>query len=359
LRCPGYQLAARGSRRPRRGNPVSFARPAGCLSTKIRRCLAGRFGGAVSRNHPTAGGSQRSVLVGSHGWSRVASEGLRSNSFAKIAADGQADSEDSRMLFAPDDEVCGVPVAVALAAVRLVESVQWCSAGWLAREFQMTTVASLLLLEELESDGCLDRHLGMLPPGHDGAWLPEEEAGEEPLVLWHLTYPKGKALAKARIGPAMPRAVAEKLLADFLGRIRTVNNDPGGSHTIERVILYGSLTDSSRSEVSDIDLLIYARRRARDAYPGSAPGGTAAQDGLSHRTQPSADEAVYLRMKLEALLRGGDERLGASVVDESSDNPHPLPPGAVEIEVFPDEPRAWRSAGRPSGTTAHTPNQAQ
>ena len=81
------------------------------------------------------------------------------------------------MLFAPGDQVCGVRAEVAREAARIVESVQWCSAGFLARELGMDTVASRRLLKALEDDGRLVRYEGMLPPGHDGAWLPEEEAG--------------------------------------------------------------------------------------------------------------------------------------------------------------------------------------
>jgi hypothetical protein len=47
-----------------------------------------------------------------------------------------------------------------------------------------------------------------------------------------------------------------------------------------------------------------------------------------------------LRMSLEAFLQAGDERLDVMVVDESSDDPHPVPPGAVEREVFWREPAA-------------------
>ena len=101
-------------------------------------------------------------------------------------------------------------------AIRIVESVQRSSAGVLAREPRIDIAASRLLLQAPESDGRLTRYPGMLPSGHDGAWLPGEEASEEPLVLWRLRYPEGKALAKADIGPAVPRSVTESLLAGFL-----------------------------------------------------------------------------------------------------------------------------------------------
>jgi hypothetical protein len=128
----------------------------------------------------------------------------------------------------------------------------------------------------------------------------------------------------------VPRCAAEGLLAEFLDRVRAVNHDPLGSHTIERVMLYGSLTDPGRLEVSDVDLLVYGRSRGiRGSEQPRKPhvGGC-----LEWRSE---DEAAVLRMRLEALLRAGDERIDVCVVDEFSDDPHPLPEGATEAEVFP------------------------
>jgi hypothetical protein len=232
------------------------------------------------------------------------------------------------MLLTPDDQVCGVPAAVAREAVRMVESVQCCSAGVLARELGVDLAAGRSLLEALEADGRLRRYLGMLPPGYDGAWLPAEE--DETLVFWHLTYPAGKALAKARIGSPVPRHAAEGLLAEFLNRVHAVNNDPLGLHTIERVMLYGSLTDPCRPEVSDIDLLVYAR--SRGIRVSGQPCKPSVGGGADWRSE---DGAAVLRMRLEALLRAGDERIDVCVVDEYFDDPHPLPEGAAEAEVFP------------------------
>jgi hypothetical protein len=96
------------------------------------------------------------------------------------------------MMSAQDDEICGVPVAVAPEAVRIVEPLQWCSVGVPARELRIDLASSRSLLQALEFDGRLTRFSGMLPPGHDGAWLPEEEDCEEPLVIWHLRYPAAR-----------------------------------------------------------------------------------------------------------------------------------------------------------------------
>jgi hypothetical protein len=167
------------------------------------------------------------------------------------------------MLFRPGGQFCGVPAEMAREAARIVGSVRWCSAGVLARELGIGIEASRLLLRALEDERRLTRYDGMLPPGHDGAWLPEEEAGEDLLVLWHLRSPGGQALAKARVGSAVPRSEAENLLGQVLDRVRTVNDDLAGSHIVEHATLIGSLNDPARQEVSYVDLIVYARRSSR------------------------------------------------------------------------------------------------
>lgn len=175
------------------------------------------------------------------------------------------------MRLSEGDVVCGFAAATARAAVRAVEEAQWCSAGALARHLGMDAAACRSLLEALETGGYLNKpYRRQLPEGYRGEWLPGEESGDEPLLLWHLSYPKGKSLAKARIGPPVPRAVAEGLVRDVLARVIAVNRDPASTHVITRVALFGSMTDPSRDLVSDVDLVVWADRRS-DAPLGAGP----------------------------------------------------------------------------------------
>jgi hypothetical protein len=152
-----------------------------------------------------------------------------------------------------------------------VEEAQWCSAGALARRLGMDAAACRSLLEALEAGGYLkEPYCGRLPERYRSEWLPGEESGDEPLLLWHLSYPRGKSLAKARIGPPVPRAVAEGLVRDVLARVIGVNRDPASTHVITRVALFGSMTDPSRELVSDVDLAVWADRRS-DASLGAGP----------------------------------------------------------------------------------------
>ncbi len=100
---------------------------------------------------------------------------------------------------------CGVAAATVRATVRAVEEAEWCSAGALARRHRMDAAACRSVLEPLEAGGYLDEpYCGRLPERYRCEWLPGEESGDAPLLLWHLSYPRGKSLAKARIGPPVP-----------------------------------------------------------------------------------------------------------------------------------------------------------
>lgn len=234
------------------------------------------------------------------------------------------------MRLSEGDVVCGAAAAMTRAAVRAVEEAQWCSAGALARRLGMDIAASRSLLEALQAGGYLaEPYRGRLPEGHGSEWLPDEEFGDEPLLLWHLSYPKGKSLAKARIGPPVPRAVAEGLVRDVLARVIVVNHDLTATHVITRVAMFGSMTDPTRDLVSDVDLAVWADRRS-DVRLGAGSG--LLLEGEAHRV--AEDLAARDRSGLEALLAADDERIDVSVVDGWSETASAVPSGATEIELF-------------------------
>jgi hypothetical protein len=250
------------------------------------------------------------------------------------------------MRLSEGDVVCGAAAATARAAVRAVEEAQWCSAGALAQRLGIDIPASRTLLEALEAEGYLNKpYRGPLPEQYRDEWLPDEEFGDEPLLLWHLSYPKGKSLAKARIGPPVPRVVAEGLVRDVLARVIEVNRDLASTHVITRVALFGSVTDPSRELVSDVDLAVWADQRS-DVPLGAGP--ELLLEGEAHRV--AEDLAAHDRAGLEALLAADDERIDVSVVDGWSETASAVPPGATEIELFPNlAPAAGWADAAPSG----------
>lgn len=232
------------------------------------------------------------------------------------------------------DQICGFPAVQAGHAARTVDAWQWCSAGVLARELRVSPPEARALLLAMEGGGYLTRHTGQLADGLDGAWLPSEEDGAEPLLLWHLTSPDGRQLAKAHIGSPISRAAAEALLDGFLDRARAVNCDPCSTHVIETVSLYGSLADPDRQEVTDVDLIAFTRLRNWSAT-GNRPPDANGRISAGARRWPAEERSLTERTALHELLRAGHDRLDITVVDELSDEQSPLPPGSSRKGVFP------------------------
>jgi hypothetical protein len=236
------------------------------------------------------------------------------------------------VLLKDGEEICGFPAVQAGYAARTVDAWQWCSAGVVARELQVSWQEARALLVALEGGGYLMRHTGQLAAGHDGEWLPEEEEGTEPLLLWHLTNLDGMQLAKAHVGSAMSRATAEVLLDGFLGRVRTVNRDPCATHVVESVELYGSFVEPDREEVADIDLRVVTRRRQFGTDRTSAESDCSS---ASAPQWPTEEQVQSERAAMRTLLAAGHDRLDIEVVDELSDNRWTLLPGATWKRVFP------------------------
>lgn len=77
--------------------------------------------------------------------------------------------------------------------------------------------------------------------------------GEHGGVVQYQVTIAGRALAMARAVKPIKRATAERVLAEFLERVRAVNEDPGLLHWVDEVLVFGSYLSESPS-LGDIDL---------------------------------------------------------------------------------------------------------
>ncbi len=80
---------------------------------------------------------------------------------------------------------------------------------------------------------------------------------------WERTV-SGNALASARAKKPTKKIIADKILADFLTRVREVNNNDYFLYKVVKVVLFGSMLDASTTEVGDIDIAIVLERREPD-----------------------------------------------------------------------------------------------
>jgi predicted nucleotidyltransferase len=75
---------------------------------------------------------------------------------------------------------------------------------------------------------------------------------------------KGNALAGARASVRIGRAVAERHLATFLERVRAANANPDFCSWVDEVVLFGSLLDPAREQMSDVHLAVCLVSREAD-----------------------------------------------------------------------------------------------
>ena len=155
-------------------------------------------------------------------------------------------------------------------------------------------------------------------------------ADEDPLhpPPLYTTTISGNALAKARIGKAMSRSQAEKLLADVIARACAINESDEWLHWVVEVQLYGSLARGDSETVGDIDVAA----RLLERYP---------HDEYLHRQRDMIDhdqarpgsiveEIGYAQTKVMRHLRGRSPKVD---LVELSDR-QPLPEGATATVVY-------------------------
>lgn len=79
------------------------------------------------------------------------------------------------------------------------------------------------------------------------------------------TTAKGASLALATAAQPLKRATADRLVAELLERVETINQDDLGEfpYTVQRVTLFGSYL-SDRERINDVDVLVDLKRRFCD-----------------------------------------------------------------------------------------------
>ena len=75
--------------------------------------------------------------------------------------------------------------------------------------------------------------------------------------------PLGTRLAAKRLIPRIPRAKAEKIVADMLARARNINESPELLCRISKITVFGSFVTDAEDDLGDIDI---RRSRARQGF---------------------------------------------------------------------------------------------
>ena len=142
------------------------------------------------------------------------------------------------------DQILGIPV---LTMRKLLKYVQGLQSGTLD-----------IIVQQLEVDAATARQIqqGLLDEGYIEPSGPLFGQGH-----WQLTW-QGSALANASTRKPITRKTAERLVEEFLSRVREINAGDY-AYRVRRVIVFGSFL-SDTPDLGDIDLSIELEDRSTD-----------------------------------------------------------------------------------------------
>jgi predicted nucleotidyltransferase len=222
----------------------------------------------------------------------------------------------------PDDRIAGHPI---LAIRNLLRK----------RVFDPKAVRKALKVDEREAGRVIDA----LKAESYICNLFDENA---PPDVWQTT-PKGSVLAGAHARPPITRNEAERIMDEFMTRIKTVRDDDKFLYEVRQVIVFGSyLRDVD--ELNDIDLIVKLRVKEkfkdnyrdvlRDRLEAAQAIGLRLKRGVDWRPYPRRGVLRYLqaisrylsphREKELEIIEDGNRRMGWS---------DPVPPHKVLYEA--------------------------
>ena len=159
------------------------------------------------------------------------------------------------------------------------------------------------LLKELVQLGYLE-----LQPSN----FPEEQG------RWYELTPAGRSLALVRAVPPMKREKAEKLLAEFLERVREVNTNPDFLHKVDKVVVFGSFLRPEAAELNDLDVAVTLTRKLEnwDEYEKAREAQVTQAHKAGRHFSTFVEELYYPELKTKTFLRNRSRYLSLHTTDD-------------------------------------------
>lgn len=221
------------------------------------------------------------------------------------------------MLIARGETVAGIDVVDLRSLLRCLLDSSFTVAG-LSRVAGGIVADGSVLLGVLRQIGLVSDHANL----QSSFVVHDDHEKLDSAELWGLTT-SGRALARARIGVAMPRHHAEELLSGVVERARATNANPDGFFFVETIELFGSLSTQADGPVGDVDLRVLISHRLN---------GSDIVKELQRRFGGDSLRALgKATAQLRRHLTGGSPRIDLQL-DESL--PRPLPDGAQPVVVY-------------------------
>jgi hypothetical protein len=197
----------------------------------------------------------------------------------------------------PGDSLFGVGVVALRDAFRTLQG----------RTFNSAAVGELL---ELDAQVAGELFATLLEEG----FVRSAERGADEFVATI----RGNALANATARKPVKRAVAARNLNALIERAIEVNANPDFLHWVDRIVVFGSFLDESKSVVGDVDVAMALTRREEDGdrYIELARA-RAGQAELAGRTFSSLlDRLGWAEIEVRRFLKGRSNVLSFTTIGD-------------------------------------------
>lgn len=145
-----------------------------------------------------------------------------------------------------ESKICGLPALQIREGLRRVARTRTTDIEYLSRCFRISLRRARTLVKDLIAQGLLE----------------PEETGPVKGARYRITR-AGRILSLATAAAPISRATADRKVAEFLERVRLVNDDERYLYRVRRVVVFGSyLTD--QPSINDVDLAVELERRVTD-----------------------------------------------------------------------------------------------
>ena len=147
----------------------------------------------------------------------------------------------------PHDKIAGIPILVVRELMRWAKANPWDEWGLdlVRNRLELSTQQSLTLVEGLILAGYVE---------------PVKKSNGH--AYWRLTL-NGSSLATAKASKPLKRETAERILAEFMDRVRQVADSPEFLYKVQQVVLFGSYL-TSKQRLGDIDIAIKLMPKIKD-----------------------------------------------------------------------------------------------
>ncbi len=138
--------------------------------------------------------------------------------------------------------------------------------------------------------------------------------GEGP--CWRVTL-NGRTFALAKASRPLPRRSAEKRVAEFLKRVKTVRDDPGFLYRVKRVVAFGSYLEDTAT-LGDIDLAVELVAKERNPERAHQINEKRIREAREHgrRFSNIVDELYWPQREVMLFLKSRSRSLSLHDTDD-------------------------------------------